>query len=139
MSKAHLTAKTRKSISRPMKLLSDRGLLVGRMLDYGCGRGFDACHFNMEAYDPHFMPEKPKGKYHTITCNYVLNVMEGGVDELVTKLKSMLRVGGCCYLTVRRDILVEGKTSRGTFQKNVILDLEILHENKSFCIYILRR
>ena len=99
MSKSHLTAKGRKSVSRPMRMLNEMGLLVGRMLDYGCGRGFDADHFGMDSFDPYYKNVSLVGKYDTITCNYVLNVIEGDLVEILSRLRSLLVDGGTCYIT----------------------------------------
>ena len=76
LSTPHRTAIERKKVSAPMKFLEDEGHLEGRVLDYGCGRGFDAGALGLESYDPYFFPEVPKGKFDTITCNYVLNVVD---------------------------------------------------------------
>ena len=43
----------RETVSRTARFLEDRRLLRGRVLDYGCGFGFDADHFGWEAFDPH--------------------------------------------------------------------------------------
>lgn len=138
--KAHLTAKSRKAPSKPMQELHKRGLLLGRLLDFGCGKGFDRDYYKMEGYDPHYSKEFPKGKFDTITCNYVLNVLANDEEVLavVKTLRGLLAVGGTCYLSIRRDILKEGKTCKGTIQRNIVLDLPVLKENKSFCIYILK-
>jgi len=48
MNKAHLTAISRKLPSKPMQILHQKGLLKGALLDYGCGKGFDAKHYSME-------------------------------------------------------------------------------------------
>lgn len=138
--KSHLTAKSRVSPSKPMQILNDKKLLIGRMLDYGCGRGFDAKHFEMESYDIYYNPTMPTGKFNTITCNYVLNVIDNNetIKEILSKLKGLLKKDGTCYITVRRDVLVDGFTSKGTFQRNIKLELPILKENKLYCIYILK-
>ena len=138
--KAHNTAISRKCPSKPMKNLEKYDLLKGKLLDFGCGRGFDANHYDMDRYDPHYAPEKPKGKYDTITCNYVLNVVEedhlqGIVDSILKHLKKK----GTAYLSVRRDIKNEGYTSKGTYQRNVKLELPILRENGAYCTYILTK
>ncbi len=75
MSNAYRTAIKRTRPSAPMAKLAEKDLLQGRALDYGCGRGFDAEHFGMEKYDPHFAPERPTGRFDVITCNFVLNVI----------------------------------------------------------------
>ena len=43
-------------------------LLRGRVLDYGCGFGFDADHFGWEAYDPHYRQKLPRGACSTPSC-----------------------------------------------------------------------
>jgi hypothetical protein len=47
------TARRRTEPSRAAELLVARGLVVGLVLDYGCGYGFDADHFGWDAYDPY--------------------------------------------------------------------------------------
>jgi tetratricopeptide (TPR) repeat protein len=44
----------RETASKTARFLDERRLLRGRVLDYGCGFGFDADHFGWEAYDPHY-------------------------------------------------------------------------------------
>ena len=140
--KSHLTAKKRSNPSKPMRILNQQGLLKGKMLDYGCGQGFDADFFKMDAFDPHYNPKKTSGKYDTITCNYVLNVVEEEQGhEIINTLSELLKDGGIAYLTVRRDIKKElgkeGYTSKGTYQRNVELPLPKLKETSSFCIYMI--
>jgi len=38
---SHLTAKERETLSFPAKLLLNKGLMVGDVLDFGCGFGKD--------------------------------------------------------------------------------------------------
>jgi len=119
-----------------MRLLSSLGLLKGKMLDYGCGRGFDANYYKMDKYDPFYSPDYPKEKYDTITCNFVLNVIsEEEAKIVIDKIHSLLKDNGSAFFTVRRDIKKEGVTSKLTFQRNVILDFEIVKETRDFCIY----
>jgi SAM-dependent methyltransferase len=135
---AHKTAITRRTLSVPARLLSERGLLVGRTLDYGCGKGSDATTLGLHKYDPYFRPSMPRGKFATIMCNYVLNVVTPEQEEVVLEgIRRKLAPGGVAYIAVRRDVKVEGVTSKGTYQRNVKLDLPILLERKgAFCIYI---
>jgi ATP adenylyltransferase len=130
------TAKTRKVPSKPIQLLAERGLLKGRKLDYGCGKGTDAQEYGMTAYDPHFNPVEPTGDFDTITCIYVLNTihpLEG--DRVLAKIKALLKVGGFAYIAVRRDVATEGYTRSGTFQRNVKLPLPIIYEDGRCCVY----
>lgn len=134
------TAMARRSVSVPMALLSKKGLLVGRTLDYGCGRGQDADHFKMAKYDPTWFPVKPAGPFDTITSNYVLNVTPPRVEaEILADIRSLLTPGGIAYITVRRDVHADGVTKSGTYQRIVKLDLPVLVEKKgAFATYVMR-
>jgi len=123
-----------------MRNLHKLGLIMGAALDYGCGKGFDADHFGMDKYDPHYSPEKPADRYKTITCNYVFNVIdEGQESDLIDSISDLLLKGGRAYITVRRDIKQEGFTSKKTYQRNVFLQLPVLKETSSYCTYILTK
>jgi len=53
----------------------------------------------------------------------------------VSNILKHLKPNGKAYLSVRRDIKKEGKTSRG-FQRNVFLDFPVLKERRNnYCIY----
>lgn len=130
------TAISRTTPSKPLQILSEKGLLKGRMLDYGCGRGYDAEFYGMDAYDPHYKPTPPTGKFDTITCTYVLNTLHlKAVEEVLSKIKNLLKKSGAAYIAVRRDIVEGGYTSSGTFQRNVKLNLPVIHEDCRRCIY----
>jgi hypothetical protein len=140
---SHKTAISRNKPSKPMRLLHEMGCLTGQKMDYGCGKGRDADFYGMSKYDPYYFPIDHKkryaGVYNTITCHYVLNVLPKKEEkELLSSIKEMLVDGGKAYITVRRDIIQEGVTKKGTFQRNVKLDLPIFYEEKGrFCIYLL--
>jgi len=120
-----------------MHWLSARGKLVGRVLDYGCGKGFDCEYFDIEGYDPHFEPEMPDGLFDTVVCNYVLNVIpenewNGVINGILQKLKS----GGVAYITVRNDRkYLNGWTSRDTFQTDVVLVYPVVRKTSLYKIY----
>ena len=139
INKAHLTAIGRTKISTPMRWLNSRGLIqVWDILDYGCGRGFDADQFQMEKYDPHYFPNEAllERKWDLIVCHYVLNVVTKPVEEhILAKIESMLNAGGRAFITVRCDVKKEGFTSKGTYQRNPVLNLPVVHKTASFCIY----
>ena len=113
---------------------------MGRGLDYGCGKGTDARLLGLDKFDPYFSPEMPVGNYSTILCNYVLNVVTPEEETAVLEgIRSKLEPEGVAYIVVRRDVKVEGLTSKGTYQRNVTLELPVLCERKgAFCIYMLR-
>ena len=132
------TAKTRKEPSAPMQWLEDENLLEwGRCLDYGCGKGFDADFYGMEKFDPNHFPEEPTGLFDTITCNYVLNVVPEVEGNLIIRaIHNLMSDSACAYITVRRDVKVDGLTKSGTFQRNVVLDLPVIYQRTGrFCIY----
>jgi hypothetical protein len=132
------TAITRTKPSVPMRLLAEKELLVGTKLDYGCGKGFDADHFEMDKFDTFFNPTHPTKKYDTITCNYVLNVCPIEDEAFVLKhIEHLLNDTGIAYITVRRDIKKEGFTSKKTYQRNVFLKLPVLKETSTYCTYVL--
>jgi len=114
----HKTAIKRSKLSVPMRYLSDHGLLNGRVLDYGCGRGDDAAALDIESYDPTWQPSKPRGKFDTITCNYVLNVVAPKTErEIIKDIRSRLRKNGIGYVTVRSDVKVDTDSQRDVHLK----------------------
>lgn len=77
---SHLTAKERDKLSFPGRILLERGLLKGKVLDFGCGHGKDVetlrnQNVKIEGYDPHYFKNYPSEKFDTILCFYVLNVL----------------------------------------------------------------
>lgn len=141
MNKSYLTAIKRNKFSAPMRYLRGVFSTTGRYLDYGCGRGYDADALDLVKFDPHYFPQAPEGEFDIITCNYVLNVVdEKTADEIVLDISRLLKRNGVSYITVRRDIKKEGLTSKGTFQRNVVLNLPVVVEKKNqFCIYRLTK
>jgi len=132
------TAITRNAPAKPMRILFESGKLIGNTLDYGCGKGKDAEIYKMDKFDPFYFPKKlQENSYDTVTCQYVLNVLPLEEESKILKhIKMLLKVKGRAYITVRRDLVKEGLTSKNTYQRNVILDLPIFYEKKnSFCIY----
>ncbi|GAB3838631.1 HIT family protein [Hymenobacter jeollabukensis] len=111
---SHLTAKERDAPSLPVRMLHGRGLLVGRVLDYGCGYGRDieflrAKGFDAQGYDPTYFPEKPTRKFDTILCFYVLNVLLADEQAAVLMdIARLLKPTGRAYFAVRRDITQDG-------------------------------
>lgn len=138
MNKSHLTAIARKAPSKPMQYLETRGMLRGRALDFGCGRGYDADAFGLERFDPHYAPQMPVGTFDTVVCNYVLNVIPSPEEReaTITVLSRLLAPGGIAYISVRNDInSLNGWTKRGTWQGHIELDLPIETTNSNFTMY----
>jgi ATP adenylyltransferase len=129
---AHLTVKERKWPSYPTKQLWSLGLIQGRVLDFGCGLGTDVNFLRDNqvdsiGYDPYYIPTYPTGKFDTILCHYVLNVLL--VEEqahVLMAISELLKPTGRAYFTVRRDIQQSGfrthtKHDRKVYQCNVAL------------------
>lgn len=127
------TAIQRKVPPEPLRWLHSRGHIEGRALDYGSGR---QCWYGMTCYDPYWRPIKLTGKFNTITCNYVLNVIPLAKQRVVlARIRRLLAPGGTAYITVRRDLPKTGKTGRGTFQRFVILRLPSVRKTSGYEIY----
>lgn len=143
----HLTAKERNTISFPARILLERNLLVGDTLDYGCGLGRDVTLLKekgvkITGYDPYYVPEKPTGKYDTIICFYVLNVlMQEEQSDVIMEISALLKPNGKAYFAVRRDITYEGFRThkihqKPTYQCNVKLPFSSMFLNDSCEIYV---
>jgi 2-polyprenyl-3-methyl-5-hydroxy-6-metoxy-1,4-benzoquinol methylase len=147
MNNSHLTAISRNKLSQPAKFLKNNGLLVGRILDYGCGRGSDVRlltkeGFNVEGYDKHYHPyfkeSSYNAKYDTIMCNYVLNVIpdESERDEVLRSINELLAPGGFGYVSVRNDVHeLRGWTKRGTWQGLIELNLPVVKQTSNYIMY----
>lgn len=143
-----LTAISRNRLSAPLFYLISHTCLHGRILDYGCGKGGDADRlrqlgFDVTQYDPYYFPLCPDGFFDIVLCIYVLNVID--VDEqqrVISIVLQYLAPGSVAYFVVRRDIPRVGyrveKKDYFTMQRYVELDMEIIHENKNYCIYCYR-
>lgn len=113
------TAISRTSPSKPYRLLLEKGLITGRVLDFGCGKGKDVedlveKSYNAHGYDPAHHPVRPHGKFNTILATYVLNIILHPADrsKTIREIRGFLKEGGSAYVTVRRDVPKEGTFSQ---------------------------
>lgn len=143
---SHLTAKERETLSFPAKLLLNKSLLVGDVLDFGCGFGKDvellgAKGINIIGYDKHYFPTYPTKKFDTIICFYVLNVlMQEEQSVVLMQLSQLVKPTGKVYFAVRRDLQHEGFRThkvhqKQTYQCNVKLAYKSIFENENCEIY----
>lgn len=143
---SHLTAKERDTISFPAKILLNKNLLVGDVLDFGCGYGSDvkllkAKGINIEGYDKFHFPDYPSKKFDTIICFYVLNVLLPEEQATVLmELSQLVKPTGKVYIAVRRDLQYEGFRThklhqKKTYQCNVILNSKSFFKNENCEIY----
>ena len=131
------TAISRKTPPEPIRWLNKQGLLKGRVLDYGSGRN---CWLGMICYDPHWRPSKPRGKFDTVVCCYVLNVVTPAAQtQIIRAIHGYLKAGGHAYFAVRRDIPKSGKEGRGTFQRYVVLPTTSISKTGTREIYRMGR
>jgi diadenosine tetraphosphate (Ap4A) HIT family hydrolase len=142
----HLTAKEREILSFPAKLLLNKRLLIGDVLDFGCGFGKDvellnAKGINVVGYDKHYFPNYPTKKFDTIICFYVLNVlMQEEQANVLMEISQLLKPTGKAYFAVRRDLQFEGFRTHKVYQKptyqcNVVLNYQSIFKNENCEIY----
>lgn len=143
---SHLTAKERQTLSFPARLLLNKRLLVGDVLDFGCGFGKDvellkAKGLNITGYDKHYFPNYPKNKFDTIICFYVMNVlMQEEQATVLMQLSRLVKPTGKVFFAVRRDVRFEGFRThkihqKHTYQCNVKLAYKSIFKNENCEIY----
>lgn len=143
---SHLTAKEREFLSFPARQLLQKKLLIGEVLDFGCGFGKDIellkqKGISISGYDKHYFPEYPSGKFDTIICLYVLNVLLAEEQaSVLMEISQLLKPSGKAYFSVRRDIKKEGFREhfvhhKPTFQCNVVLNFKSIFLNENCEIY----
>ena len=120
---AHLTAIKRKRSSFPVRALLERGLISGRVLDFGSGYGRDVEHlrkkgFDAIGFDPHYQAQYPKGRFDTILCFYVLNVLfRVEQAHVLMAVSELLKPSGRAYFSVRRDLKSPGFRMHRAYRK----------------------
>jgi ATP adenylyltransferase len=145
---SHLTAKERSTPSLPVRMLFERKLIQGKVLDFGCGFGKDIDFltnkgFDVKGYDPHYFPDYPTERFDTIICFYVLNVLfPEEQNQVLMQISSLVKPSGKAYFAVRRDIqrdgyrthLLHGKPTYQCFVKLPYKSI-FLNENTEFYEY----
>jgi diadenosine tetraphosphate (Ap4A) HIT family hydrolase len=143
---SYFTAKERDNLSFPAKILLNKNLLTGDILDFGCGFGKDvellkSKGMNIEGYDKHYFPIFPTKRFDTIICFYVLNVLlQEEQATVLMELSKLVKPTGKVYIAVRRDLQYEGFRmhkihQKQTYQCNVILNSKTFFKNENCEIY----
>lgn len=105
------TALQRKKISKPARILEEKSLLNGKILNMGCGNNDDTLFlidkgYNIIGYDkynPKYCNENILNEnYDTIICFYVFNTIYA-LKEHNTLLKQLKNMTGDVYICVRSD------------------------------------
>ena len=135
------TAVKRDSPSQAAEVLVRLGLVRGRVLDFGCGHGFDADHFGWESYDPFYQPKEPTGEFDTVVCTLVLNALSrNNRAKAIEKIRGLLAADGVAYLGVARNVPVTGKMGvHHSLQNYVVLTLPSVFADDKLEIYALRK
>lgn len=110
----------------------------GRVLDYGCGHGFDANHFGWESFDPYYGPKLPDDEFDTIVCINVANALSrNNRSKLLSSIQEKLSDEGAAYIAVPRNIPKTGKLGiHHSLQNYVVLTLPLLFEDDQLAIYV---
>jgi SAM-dependent methyltransferase len=125
------------AVSKTARVLVERGLVVGRVLDYGCGHGFDADALGWEAFDPYYRRVPPRGPFDTVVCNHVANMLtRASRRKLFADLAALLAPGGRAYFSVSRKVPVAGKVAlRKRIQNYVVLTLSSVYRDGELEVY----
>jgi len=117
--------------------LVNRNLVKGRVLDYGCGYGFDADHFGWHGFDPYYRQLQPSGNFDTILCNHVLNMLtRASRHAALAHIQELLTETGVAWLIVPRNIPRIGKLAmRKRIQNFVVLSLPSVYADEALEIY----
>jgi hypothetical protein len=131
-------APDRRGLSKTARVLLDQNRIRGRVLDYGCGLGYDADRLGWAAYDPYYRPAELAGPYDTIVVNHVVNVLtRQSRANLFARVEALLPAGGFAYISTARNIPAAGKWGpRRRIQNYVILDLPSIHIDDEEEIYV---
>jgi hypothetical protein len=127
----------RATVSKTARFLVEHRLLRGRILDYGCGFGLDADQFGWEAFDPHYRQKLPGGRFDTIVCNHVANMLtRQSRQKLFQAVQALLTAQGRAYISVSRKIPKTGKLApRKRIQNYVVLTLSSVFRDDELEIY----
>ena len=127
----------RQTISKTAQVLVDQGLVRGRVLDHGCGFGFDADHFGWEAFDPHYRRKTPEGLFDTVVCNHVAHMLtRASRHKLFGVIVALLAPQGTAYLSVSRKLPAAGKLGiRKRIQNYVVLTLPSVFRDGEVEVY----
>ena len=141
-----LTARKRTSLSFSTRWLQTKNLLIGEILDFGCGYGFETEElkkqsYSIVGYDKYLRSTLPDKKFDTIICNEVLNVLEPEEQaSVLMSISELLKPSGKAYFTLRRNLKREGFRVHPVYklpvyQSRVFLAFQSIFSNEKIEIY----
>lgn len=123
---AHKTAIQRWSLSRPVALALDDGLLSTKttFFDYGCGRGGDLKRLHkmgvpVAGWDPAFFPDEERTSADVVNLGYVVNVIEEPEERAVALCAAWELTQKLLIVAARLEW--EARTVAGDFQGDGIV------------------
>lgn len=134
MARRDLTAMARRTLSRPIQIALEHGILAKgtSILDYGCGRGYDVDSLKSQGWairgwDPVHRPTTRRSAVDVVTLIYVINVIEREDERLRTIQHAWKLARQCLVVAARleherdeahiRPAADGWMTLRGTFQR----------------------
>ena len=122
----HKTAIQRWSLSRPVALALEDGLLSTKttFFDYGCGRGGDLKRLHqmgvpVSGWDPAFFPDEDRAPADVVNLGYVVNVIEDPEERAVVLCAAWELAQKLLIVSARLDW--EARTVAGDFQGDGIV------------------
>jgi hypothetical protein len=107
------TAISRTKTSLPVQFWKKCGLLVGDVLDYGCGKDVHP----YAKFDPYHLPQYDLllSCWDTVMCNYVLCVQpdDAHIFDVLLVVRGLLREDGRALFAVRNDLHQDHSSPRG--------------------------
>ena len=123
---AHKTAIQRWSLSRPVSLALDDGLLSTEttFFDYGCGRGGDLLRLHkigvpVSGWDPAFFPDEARTPADVVNIGYVVNVIEDPEERAVALYAAWELAQNLLVVSARLEW--EARTVAGSYQGDGIV------------------
>ena len=123
---AHKTAIQRWSLSRPVSLALDDGLLSTEttFFDYGCGRGGDLLRLHkmgvpVSGWDPAFFPDEERTPADVVNIGYVVNVIEDPEERAVALYAAWELAQKLLVVSARLEW--EARTVAGSYQGDGIV------------------
>jgi hypothetical protein len=136
-------ASIRQHQSKSTTILKNLNLLQERVIDYGCGYGFDAILNGYEKYDPFYFDDMPDGLFTTVVNINVLSAVSSKIrSEIIENIQEILEPDGIGYLCVPRNLPKGGKLAgynRRPQNYIILIGLHTVYLDDEIEIYVLTK